>query len=186
MKKTKISGEIRAKIFAQYIGQQVYCESDFPMRSPLHGVVNTIGVTAWDAEDRELHDSFDIANKNCNTFLLLKPISSITDEDAIEVAEILHPGNDRCSIIEKKNGKFVIDIDDSHSTEMSLIIELDFNLFIKPGICNNIHGSDFGRCLNDYNHILLFQFLQSKGYDLPQYLLGGKTLKESGLAIYKQ
>ncbi len=30
-----------------------------------------------------------------------------------------------------------------------------------------------------------YQFLQSKGYDLPHYLLGDKTLEESGLAIYK-
>ena len=30
-----------------------------------------------------------------------------------------------------------------------------------------------------------FQYLQSKGYDLPQYLLGGKTLKEVGMAIYE-
>lgn len=28
-----------------------------------------------------------------------------------------------------------------------------------------------------------YQYLISKGYDLPHYLLGGKTLKESGLAI---
>lgn len=29
----------------------------------------------------------------------------------------------------------------------------------------------------------IYQFLQSKGYDLPNYLLDGKTLIESGLAI---
>jgi len=29
------------------------------------------------------------------------------------------------------------------------------------------------------------QFLQSKGYDLPQNLLGGKTLQQSGLATYE-
>lgn len=31
-----------------------------------------------------------------------------------------------------------------------------------------------------------YQFLQSKGYDMPHYLLGGRTLKEAGLAIYKK
>lgn len=33
--------------------------------------------------------------------------------------------------------------------------------------------------------IIITQFLQSKGYDLPNYLLNGKTLHESGLAIYE-
>ena len=31
----------------------------------------------------------------------------------------------------------------------------------------------------------IHQFLQSKGYDLPNYLLGSKTLKECNLAIYE-
>jgi hypothetical protein len=31
-----------------------------------------------------------------------------------------------------------------------------------------------------------WQYLISRGYDLPQYLLGGKTLKQAGLAIYKK
>lgn len=30
------------------------------------------------------------------------------------------------------------------------------------------------------------QHLQSNGYDLPHYLLGGKTLKEAGLAVYEK
>ena len=35
-----------------------------------------------------------------------------------------------------------------------------------------------------YDFCSAYQYLQSKGYDLPQYLLNGKTLKEAGLAIY--
>jgi len=34
--------------------------------------------------------------------------------------------------------------------------------------------------------IEIYQFLQSKGYDMPQYLLGGKTLQDVGLAIYEK
>lgn len=33
--------------------------------------------------------------------------------------------------------------------------------------------------------LIVTQYLQSKGYDLPNYLLGGKTLGESGLSIYE-
>jgi len=31
----------------------------------------------------------------------------------------------------------------------------------------------------------IYQFLQSKGYDLPHFLLGGRCLRETGLAIYE-
>lgn len=31
-----------------------------------------------------------------------------------------------------------------------------------------------------------WQYLTSRGYDLPYFLLGGKTLKQSGIAIYEQ
>ncbi len=34
--------------------------------------------------------------------------------------------------------------------------------------------------------IIAYQYLISKGYDLPNYLLGGKTLQECGLAIYEK
>lgn len=37
---------------------------------------------------------------------------------------------------------------------------------------------------NQIKFLSAYQYLQSKGYDLPHYLLGGKTLEESGLAIY--
>lgn len=33
--------------------------------------------------------------------------------------------------------------------------------------------------------IIAVQYIQSKGYDLPNYLLNGKTLHEAGLAIYQ-
>lgn len=34
-------------------------------------------------------------------------------------------------------------------------------------------------------YLSVCQYLISKGYDVPQYLLGNKTLKEAGLAIYE-
>jgi hypothetical protein len=38
---------------------------------------------------------------------------------------------------------------------------------------------------NIMKNVIAYQWLQSKGYDLPQYLLGGKTLQEAGLAVYE-
>lgn len=41
--------------------------------------------------------------------------------------------------------------------------------------------------ITDYNlSFIAVQYLQSKGYDLPHYLLGNKTLFETGLAIYEK
>ena len=40
--------------------------------------------------------------------------------------------------------------------------------------------------INIRSILLCFQYLQSEGYDLPQHLLGGKTLQECGLAIYEK
>lgn len=39
--------------------------------------------------------------------------------------------------------------------------------------------------LRIYETLQAVQFLQSKGYDLPQHLLEGKTLHEAGLATYE-
>jgi hypothetical protein len=41
------------------------------------------------------------------------------------------------------------------------------------------------KCIESSNLKLeSYQYLISKGYDMPQYLLGGKTLQEAGLAEY--
>ena len=83
--------------------------------------------------------------------LLKRPLSSITDEDAIEVVKIASLNLERSNTNFPAFKKFVL------------------------GYCQS----------NGFNHNV-FQFLQSKGYDLPHYLLGGKTLKEAGLAIYQE
>jgi hypothetical protein len=42
-----------------------------------------------------------------------------------------------------------------------------------------------GALFSGWNDIpMAYQYLQSKGYDMPQYLIGGKTLKDIGLAVY--
>ena len=87
---------------------------------------------------------------NKRDLLILKPISAITDEDAIEV------------------GKFWYE---------------NFNLSEDAKLLIQRVKQD----LSDPKIMLPFeagQFLQSRGYDLPNYLLDGKTLQEAGLAIY--
>lgn len=85
--------------------------------------------------------------QNGNFKLILKPLSSITDED-----------RDFC--------------------KKEFDMKLDFHPSGTDNFCYESHGN--------FNCIAgCVQYLQSKGYDLPQYLLGGKTLKEAGLAIHE-
>jgi len=88
--------------------------------------------------------------------LILTPLSQISDKDAIEVDKII-------------SGKQYADI---------------------KGFCNSTRGKIWVNdifCNNEQTRksYLVCQFLQSKGYDLPHYLLGNKTLHECGLAIYE-
>jgi hypothetical protein len=129
----EISNEIKAKVFAQYLGQKVI--TDVEMTERLEGVeldcIRTdIGIYHFSVHNDEV--------------LVLRPLSAITDEDAIKCAKIYH-GNS-C---------------DYSARSFKAVIEM---LAEKS---------------------IVYQYLQSQGYDLPNYLLGGKTLQEAGLAIYE-
>lgn len=133
-----ISNETRSKVFAQYLGQKL---TD---NSTLSGV-DIDGVT------RDAYGTISYGEVK----LILKPLSSISNEDAVLVAQILG----------YKYGSSIVIKSIKHSIRFG-----NWNDF--KGIKNAFY--------------LLTQFLQSKGYDLPQYLLDGKTLHEAGLCIYQQ
>jgi len=97
--------------------------------------------------------------KKCDIVLILKPLSLISEDDAFEIGKIIE--------IDREN------YDLSNITAITAI------------------GRQFAKAILIYDFsrytpitINIYQFLLSKGYDLPQYLLGNKTLNESGLAIY--
>ncbi len=90
--------------------------------------------------------------------LILKPLSEITDDDAIEVSKIHDIDDAGIEGFFLKQGKEIIG--------WILKENAPAPLWIPP-----------------FDILKIFQLLQSKGYDLPQYLLSGKTLIESGLAI---
>jgi hypothetical protein len=130
----EIDNEIKDKVFALYLGQRIRFinsrNNDWSVLMPSH---------------LYLDNEFKI---------ILKPLSAITDEDAVEVAQIIMGGFEAL-----KNGKaFIKQIDKRESMVL------------------NFHP---------LSTLQAFQFLQSKGYDLPNYLLGGKTLHECNLAIYE-
>lgn len=129
MNNMEITNEIKAKIFAQYLGQKLE-----------RGGMMTIELL-YACKNAAAKDFDDI-------FLKLKPISSITDEDLIAVA------------------KFVFSPESLHTVEVGRQI------------------IDDNEAAEGLNWFMIYQYLTNAGYDLPHYLLGEKTLKESGLAVY--
>ncbi len=92
------------------------------------------------------------------TRLILRPLSSITDSEVMDCARILLPLPTRITgIVKLANGFEIHD-------------------FINDGLIDYISYSRLPASI--------YQYLQSRGFDLPHYLLDGKTLKESNLCIY--
>lgn len=135
-----ITNEIKTKVFAQYLGQQFQTK------------LNDDSVKNYTLDITEMFKFYNSIGFD-NVKLILKPLSSITDEDAIEISKMfLTDGNSLQSKIEFGKG-------------VAYHYELGSYYTNRP--------------------IEIYQFLQSKGYDLSQYLLGNKTLFECGLAIYE-
>lgn len=152
--------EIKTKnkfmVIAQYSGQPLECiiktgdhwqQRSFFQEVKIEGVVVT---------GKSFPYSRLVSFSECK--LILKPLSAISDEDAIELVKL-------CGM------------------EPAEIHVMEYGLEIKGGgkyRCITNRESDRG-----YVDYIIGQFLQSKGYDLPNYLLGEKTLKEAGLAVYE-
>ena len=124
----EITKDIWQQVIAPYLNQKVWL---------------------WNTEKSLKPDLFDYRKLDLEEgdMLLLKPLSSITDEDENELGNILqslYPERVVEAIIKKESWS-----------------------------CNITTAA------------LAFQFLQSRGYDLPHYLLNGKTLQECGLAIHE-
>jgi len=140
----EITNEIKAKVFAQYLGQKCKIKNFEPIYVLSHAGIAHIGIT----------DEVNNVGSPCGfneIEILLKPLSQISDEDAIEVAKIQYKSIDAERLY--------------HNAETGKCSAALCNI---PTLCG-----------------FACQFLQSRGYDLPNYLLGGKTLNEAGLAIYE-
>jgi hypothetical protein len=134
-----ITNKIKLIVFGQYLGQVAQWKNlDYTDKYETE--------IMWD------NIQFFIDNK---AYLFLKPLSEITDDDAIEVYNIVKD----VELLDKAKREHIL---------------------------SWFKNKTNGYLVNDWDITLqAFQFLQSKGYDLPQYLLGGKTLQEVGLAIYE-
>ncbi len=90
-----------------------------------------------------------------------KRLMSITDAQVCHVAELYHPGNNRCTVISKDGkGKFKVDVDSSSSLEYSLEITLDFANFGN----GSIHGYEYQRGVSEINIVEVYGYLKNKGF----------------------
>ena len=164
------TNEIKAKVFAQYLGQRWMWKD---------GERDFIQLYLSDIN----YAVFDPSNKR-TLVLCLKPLSEITKEDADIVANIFFKDTKLSfEIMHKyKDGKVVLcngitKHKKPHPLGENITFETDGQIW---------HDEGF-----DYDNVTVdapfrvFQYLQSQGYDMPNYHLGNKTLFESGLAIYK-
>ena len=129
MNNMEITNTIKDKVMLPYFGQKV--------------LVIGGDVVMFDKTWNWLHPVFK---------LKLKPLSSITDEDAIEAIQLIKVANTSFGFITKFSP-----------------IEKIKKVLLESKVLPFNTG----------------QYLQSKGYDLPSYHLGGKTLFEAGIAIYE-
>jgi hypothetical protein len=146
-----ISNEIKAKVFACYLGQKVrFYDADYNQGDD--HVLDTIQRSGCGNTNMR---EFDFISSDI--YLVLRPLSAITDEDAIEVALRMNFHNDEAAHYGKN------------------FVKRAFNDLTRVGF-------EF----HPMSCVLSYQFLQShRGYDLPMWILGGKTLKEAGLAVYE-
>lgn len=147
-----ITHEIKAKSLAPYLFQRVVkMNGDTELQ-----LLTLLKITEWFTLNNEYK-------------LVLKPLTLITDEDAIEMAELFGGVHGKILL----NRPADLENNDIHFAVQVYTNEPKYTTYCTPKYWTDGYG------------VKAYQFLQSKGYDLPTYLLDGKTLKESGLAIYE-
>jgi hypothetical protein len=167
----EITNEIKAKVLAQYLGHPLRLErmpeepfKEWAVRchSDYHVTLYYVHAKPYGAMLSEVK-------------LILRPLSAITDEDAIEVSQMIME-EERGSIIQRIGGE--VRVYQKSGNERVYITKEWRGCFWENGEMYDEQRSSIltTEC---------YQYLQSKGYDLPMWLLGGKTLKEAGLAVYE-
>ncbi len=164
----EITESTKIKILGQYLGQKI---------------------TPIDLSDRSSILSVALLHKLISNGLwwrdfklILKPVIEITDEEIIECCFVGYP-----LAFQGNNGKSKWSVTRSDQNFASVKCKwsdfsFEFDLTGEPDILTMYHNGDLSTSLSN---LYVYQHLQAEGYDLPQYILGSKTLEQSGLAIYK-
>ncbi len=153
IKPTTISKEIKAKVIAQYLGCKTsgIFENDFILKGIFQSAYEDDDFIATIGSRKNFIEQHEVYIEDLK--LLLKPISSITDEHLKDLARLNQYRVDKDSV------KYVV------SFHKDILLGTKTDISIRNPEC--------------------WQYLQSVGYDIPNYHLGGKTLEQSGLAIYE-
>ncbi len=169
----------KIKVFVQYLGQRViFGYEDQKKNGTLVGNCEPFGLQIFNPSNAV------VPHHNVNPdliHLVLKPLSEITDEDAIEVAKIVLGGKNWNVTRYEKHIHF-LDVVEVNGLQSFWAVNI---FFLAGTISLNLHRPDEDNAQKCGDTLPAYQYLISKGYDLPNYLLGGKTLQQSGLAIYE-
>lgn len=165
----EITNEIKAKIFALYIGCYAYVKhqelENFYFNDKIIGISYKKSFDKWGIKTSK--SIYDYPISDCQ--LILKPLSAITDEDAIEVLFIGEQDESREIIKVKRYDKG---------------ISIEYRFINKKPELNNSNGycySEVGMVFSAFNlGILEIDYLRSKGYMLP-YM--GIDLFDADIAI---
>lgn len=156
-----ITNEIKAKVFGQYLSYY----ADQPTRLAILSIIEKL-----------------LCGSNTNFRIELKPLSTITDKDFRDAAKLL-PEDFKPKTDDKEVLRHGADSLHRHSVVfMNTTGFKMFKIFVDDGtimLDDRIAPDCYTR-----HALLIYQFLQSRGYDLPNYHLGGKTLEQAGLAYY--
>lgn len=149
--------ENKAKFFAQYWGQKVFCyNSEGP-------IINTF------------HKNIVCGRFFSIGFLELTPLSQITDEDAIEVAKILFGKKFTLGEVLRTTKYISVKVLVENTT-------INQNVRITYADCHlqNANGYGLSNCID------AFDYLRSKGYVLPWMGLSVEELVEYGWVKLKE
>lgn len=149
-----------------YLGQDCLCNTGEVLKLEIRSEsVNEIGL--WPA-------TLDMCK------LILRPLSKVTDEDAIEAAKIMGmPANAEILKIYRDRESW---------------IEIEYRWVNEVAELNNEDGYSYsatGVPIREVGHAVPFQFLIQRGYALPVFIApghpnNGKTAIELGLAIERE
>ncbi len=169
--------QLKEMFFGQYFGQEVFCDSSVGLEKESY---------------QEVYHS--VGDMSESSFVKLKSIESITDEDAIRVAQLAHQKDSTFLVKRKTEGEFLI-----HLTKETDI--LTYHISINKYCCINCNwhfksSADFkadnakiniGEITNTsakpIPYIAIVDYLRSKGYALPYNGISVKELVQFGWVI---
>jgi len=173
----EINSESKAKFFAQHIGAEIlYPDTDNKIITAyLTGISISDGIeTTYKRKKKGCSGDYLSFKSNGNhnsdalhAKIILKPLSSITDEDAIEVAEFMGLTEGDFEINHRPTDIHI----DADSQELTLFFE-DCSIYF------NDFNSDEASTGTDY--LSVYDYLRSKGYALPWMGLSVEQMVEAG------